>query len=278
VWNLNGSTVPDSSGLTVASLMRWGNVSTITQSSDTPANSGIRFVSTEVPTSTEMPSGTYPNAAYLQNSVPANDNLPCSFFLQGYSSTSCTPHYHGGTGLSWWKVCTSWTTFPTACSATTTPPFPANGPDVLASSGAPNNYANDIPAALAWETLPIDTTFQASYTVSSSSWSSGTETLTVATMPITYPDGGFQLSGANAACYPSSGPSYTGRSDGEMLMTGSSTTTVRYALASNPGVSCTGTVKWPNVRQFDERVYENDPLTQSGAAPNPPTNLTATPH
>ncbi len=275
VWNLNGGTVPDSSGLTVASLLRWGNVSTITQSTDTPANSGIRFVSSEVPTSSVMPSSTYPNAAYLQNSVPSSTSLPCSFFLQGYLSTTCTPHYSGGTGFSWWKVCTSCTTFPTACASSTTPPFPVNGPDVLASGGAPNNYANDIPAAVAWKNLPIDTTLQSSYTVSSSSWSSGTETLTVATMPITYPNGGFQLTGAAGACSPTNGVSYTGRSDGEILITGSTTTTIEYALPTNPGTSCTGTLKWPDVRQFDERVYG---LDSGGAAPNPPTNLTATAH
>jgi hypothetical protein len=272
IWNLNGSLTSDSSGLTVASLLRWGNVSTVTQSSDTPANSGIRFVSSEVPTSTVMPSSSYPHAAYLQNSVPANNNLPCSFFLQGYSSTSCTAHYNGGTGLSWWKVCTSWTTFPTACAVSTAPPFPANGPDVLAANGAASNYANDIPAAVAWKNLPTDTSFQNSYTVTASSWSSGTETLTVTTP--TYVLGGFQLSAAGA-CLPTSGVSYTGRSDGEILTTNSTTTTVLYALATNPGTSCTGTLKWPDVRQFDERVYQNDP-SSTGTTVAAPTNLSAT--
>jgi hypothetical protein len=67
--------------------------------------------------------------------------------------------------------------------------------------------------------------------------------------------------------------SYTGRSDGEILMTGSSKTTISYALASNPNTSCTGTMKWPDVRQFDESVYESD----SGGSnpPNPPTGLSA---
>jgi hypothetical protein len=272
IWNINGGPTSDTNGLTLASSLRWGNVSAVTQSTDTPANSGIRFVSSEVPTSTVMPSSTHPNAAAYQNSVPANNNLPCSFFLQGYAtSTSCTPHYNGGTGLSWWKVCTSWTTFPTSCALYNTPPFPANGPDVIASNGALNNYANDIPAAIAWKNLPIDTTFQASYTVSSSSWSGGTETLHVATMPITYPISGFQLTGAPAACSPTSGVSFTGRPDGEILITQSTTTTIQYSLAINPGTSCTGTVKWPDVRQFDERVYAVD--SQTGTVPAAPTNL-----
>jgi hypothetical protein len=268
VWNLNGGPTSDTSGLTTASLLRWGNVSTVQQASDTPANSGIRFVSSEVPTSL----ATWPNAVPYQNNVPANNNLPCSFFLRGFSSTTCTPKYSGGTGVSWWKVCTSWNTFPASCASFTIPPFPANGPDVLAASGAPANYANDIPAAVAWKNLPIDTTLQSSFTVTSSSWSSGTETLTVA-MPVLFPIGGFQLTGAPGACSPTSGVSYTGRPDGEIIITGSSSTTVKYALASNPGVSCTGTVKWPDVRQFDEKVYMNDPALLA-PAPAPPTGLT----
>jgi hypothetical protein len=35
--------------LTHQSLLRWGNVTTILQGTDTPANSGIRFVPSEVP-------------------------------------------------------------------------------------------------------------------------------------------------------------------------------------------------------------------------------------
>jgi len=267
-YNLNGGLNPDTSGLTTASLMRWGNVSPIQQSTDTPANSGMRFVSSEVPTNLS----TWPNSVPYQNSVPANNNLPCSFFLQGYSSTTCTAHYSGGTGLSWWKVCKSWTTFPTTCASSVTPPFPANGPDVLAANGAPSNYANDIPAAVAWKNLPIDTSYQNSYTVTASSWSSGTETLTVTT-PIP-PLGGFQLIAASA-CLPTSGVSYTGRADGEIITTNSSTTTVSYALASNPGTSCTGTLKWPDLRQFDQRVYQ---LDSGGGALNPPTGVTVTVH
>ncbi len=270
VWNLNGGPASDTSGLTVASLVRWGNVSTVLQSTDTPANSGIRFVTSEVPTNLSA----WPNSVPYQNSVPANNNLPCSFFLQGFSSTACTFLAHGGTGLNWWKVCTSWTTFPTACAASATPPFPANGPDVLAANGAPANYANDIPAAVAWKNLPIDASLQSSFTVTASSWSSGTETLTVA-MPVSFPIGGFQLPGAPAACSPTNGVSYTGRSDGEIIITSSSSTAVSYALASNPGVACTGTLKWPDIRKFDERVYQNDP-SSTGTTVAAPTNLSAT--
>jgi hypothetical protein len=229
--------------------MLWGNCDTI--------NNTCRFVSSEVPSSLASP-----NAAY-SNSVPGSNNLPCSFFLSTYTATTCTPKYSGGTGLSFWKVCTVWTTFPTSCSTTSTPAFPPAGPDV---TGGPyvagTGTAYDVPAAVAYKNLPVDTTRQNSYTITGSSWSSGTETLTVSGLPASTANlrGGFRFSGVNAACSPSSGVSYTGRSDGEIVMTGSSTTQIKYAITSNPGVSCTGTMLWPDVREFDERVYQNDPL------------------
>ena len=126
-----------------------------------------------------------------------------------------------------------------------------------------NGYAYDTPAAVAWEYLPIDTTYQNSYTITASSWSSGTETLTFASG--SFPSGSvhimgaFQLSGVNAAC--STGATFGGNS--EILMTGSSTTQITYALPSNPSLSCTGTMKFPDVRQFDERVYESDSASSS---------------
>jgi hypothetical protein len=57
-----------------------------------------------------------------------------------------------------------------------------------------------------------------------------------------------------------------------VYMTYATTTAITYSLASNPG-SCTGTMLWPDVRQFDERVYEIDP--SEGTGPNPPSGLTA---
>ena len=108
--------------LVASTLMRWGNVTNITQSSDTPPNSGVRFVSSEVPSSLASP-----NTAW-ENPVPSSDNLPCSFFLLGYTSTTCSAHPSGGTGLSWWKVCKTWSTFPTACATAQTQPFPGHRP------------------------------------------------------------------------------------------------------------------------------------------------------
>jgi hypothetical protein len=135
-----------------STLMRWGNVSVVQQALNTPVNSGVRFVAAEVPSN--LPS---PNAAF-SNPVPSNDNLPASFFM------STTAHPNGGTGLSWWKVCTNWAAFPTNCATTQTQSFPAAGPEVTGGSYV-NGHAYGIPAAIAWQTLPIDTTYQNSYSI-----------------------------------------------------------------------------------------------------------------
>lgn len=215
------------------------------------------------------------NASSFRNAVPSNHIMPCSFFLAGYSATTCSSHPNGSTGLSWWAVCTSWTAFPTSCSTTQTQPFPPIGPDV---TGGPYDagYAYDIPAALAWQKLPIDPTYQNTYSITGSNWSGGVETLTISG-PTTYNHilGGFQITGT-AGCNSPAG--------GEFLMTGATnngtaTTSISYALASNPGSCAGGSVLFPDIRQFDERIYENDPGGTSGDPPtplNPPTDLTAT--
>jgi hypothetical protein len=260
----NGSEIRlDSQGrdsLTTSSAMIWGNYDAVGGTN--------QFNSSEVPTSL---SG---NAASFENPVPSSHSLPASFFMDSMGF-----YPSGGTGLSWWKVCTSWTTFPTSCAGTQTQPFPTAGPDVTGGNNL-NGYAYDNPAALAWKTLPTDTTRQNSYTVTASSWSGGTETLTVSGLPSgTHVMGGFQLSGASGSCVPSTGVSSTAayRTDNEILLTGATSTQISYALASNPGSNaCTGTMRWPDVRQFDERVFATDPT--GGSGPIPPTGLTATVH
>jgi len=252
--NLNEIGFGAADSLAKSTAMLWGNYST-----SLGAN---QFNSSEIPSS--LPS---PNTAY-SNPVPSNNNLPASFYMDNMGF-----HPNGGTGLNWWKVCTSWTTFPTSCAGTQTPPMPAIGPDV---TGGPYiaGHAYATPAVLAWNNLPIDSTYQNSYTITDSSWSNGTETLTISGLyaSAAHIMGGFQLSGINAACLPSSGVSYTGRPDGEILITRSTTTTVSYALASSPSVSCTGTFKFPDVRQFDERVYQTD---GGGGTISAPTSLSA---
>lgn len=223
-FDLNGASDP----LVESTSMRWGNCDSATGT--------CRFQGSEVPTSL---SG---NAAPYVNSVPASQTLPASFFL-------------GSSAPTWWGACTSWNTFPTDCAAATSPPFPVAGPDV---TGGPyvNGHAYDIPAATAYKNLPIDTSYQNSYSITGSSWSGGTETLTVSGLPTgSHTMGGFQITG-NANC--------NSPANSEFLMTGSSTTQIQYALGSNPGSCVGGTVKWPDVRQFDARVYQQ---AQSGSSP-----------
>ena len=276
----NGVSLTDT--LVTQSLLRWGNVSVAQQSSDTPTNSGIRFVSSEVPntinpnancTASSTPyscctgstTGTC-SASGWDVTTPSNDNIGCSYFLT--SGTSCAPKYSGGTGLSWWKACSKWTTFPSSCYHYTPQPFPLAGPDI---SGGPyvNGYAYDTPAAIAWANLPVDTSYQNSYTVTASSWATGTETLTVSSLPSgsVHIIGAFQLSGVGSGCLTNA--EFNPLTNGEILMTGSSGTTVQYALASDPGSNaCEGTLKFPDVREFDEGVYQNDPVsTPSAGAP-----------
>jgi len=236
--------------LALTTSMRWGNWDGVTNAVRWCGNSSNSGWSTICNGLSEVPSSLgSPNAA-LSNPVPSTTILPPSFFLP----TAAAPS--GGTGLSWWKVCTAWATFPTNCASYQTQPFPTVGPDVV---GGPygGGYAYDIPAKVAWQNLPIDPTYQKSYSIATSSWSSGTETLTFSSGALPNMEhlmGGFQLSGAASACNPSGG---------ELFMTTSSSTTVSYALTSNPGTTCTGTMKFPDVRQFDERVYQTD----SGGTP-----------
>ena len=254
--------IPTIDTLAIDSFMRWGNCDVM--------NGNCRFVSSEVPANLS----TWPNSVAFQNPVPSNTNLPCSLFISSLSSSPCTILTNGGTGLSWWKVCTNWNAFPTECAAAQTQPFPPNGPE---ENGGPyvNGHGYDIPAAIAYRYLPIDTSLQNSLTISASAWAGGTETLIVSGLSSLangsnlHIMGGFQLSGVTAACIPSGLPP-----NHEILMTGSTITTISYALTSNPGLNCTGTLLFPDVRQFDERVYQED---SGGGNPsvNPPTGLSA---
>jgi hypothetical protein len=246
--------------LAKSSTMRWGNWDNITSAVRWCGNSSSPGWSTTCSSSAEVPISLSGNAAAFIASVPSSTALPCSFFLPGYTSTTCTPHSSGGTGLSWWNVCTAWTVFPTSCSATQSQPFPPIGPDVTGGPYA-SGHAYDLPAAVAFKDLPIDTSYQNSYTITGSTWSSGTETLTVSGLPSgsSHIIGPFQISGGNC----STGP-------GEVYMTSSTSGTISYALASNPGASCSGgTMKFPDVREFDERVYQAD----SAVLPAPPTGV-----
>ena len=81
------------------------------------------------------------------------------------------------------------------------------------------------------------------------------EILTVSGLPGTGTRlmGRMQISGGN--CATSGAGTATGA---EVAMTNASTTQITYSLASNPGTCNSGSVLWPDVRQFDERVYTSD--------------------
>ena len=286
--------LPTSDTLATVSSMRWGNVDTVTGAPRWCGRTDPNYASapcsstSEIPDSTTLSSGTYPNAASWQNSTPANHNIPCSFVLS--SSTSPCSIKSSGTGLSWWKVCKTWNTFGSSCATTQTQPYPPIGPE---QTGGPYvaGYAYDVPAAVAFKNLPIDTTLQGSFSIVGSSWSATSCASQVTTIPgpceiltinlssgsgTYHVVGPFQLSGVNSACRPGSGLSYTGRSDGELLILGNTTVsgsqiTIVYALGSGSpdnGSSnqCTGTFLWPDVRQFDEAVYQMDSGTSSAAS------------
>jgi hypothetical protein len=292
---------PTTDNLATVSSMRWGNVDVVTGSprwcgrTDPSFSSAPCSNTSEVPDSVTMPSGTYPNAAKWQNTTPSNHNIPCTFLFSS-STAPCSILTNGGTGLPFWNVCKTWTTFGTSCATTQTQPYPPIGPD---QSGGPyvKGYAYDIPAAIAFKNLPVDTLLQGSFTIASSSWSATSCASTTTTIPgpcevltINSSIGGgayhvvgpFQLSGVNASCHPASGLSYTGRPDGEILILGNTEVSgsqikIVYALpgvSSDPG--CTGTFKWPDVRQFDERVYINDPGSTTQNAPSAPPIISAT--
>jgi hypothetical protein len=83
--------------------------------------------------------------------------------------------------------------------------------------------------------------------------------------------GPFQISGGN--CATTGAGTSTGA---EVTITSAGSGTVQYALASNPG-TCSGTMLWPDVRQFDQHAYQSDGSASSKAgAPMPPTGVTGT--
>ncbi len=134
-------------GLTTKSLMRWANY-VLCSGGDAHCNK-TNFDSAEVPSNL---SSFGANSTPFQNPAPSSQSLPVSFFM------NVTAHPSGGTGLSWWKTCTSWSSFPTSCASYATPPLPAIGPDVSGGQNI-NGHAYNIPAALAWTNLPLDSSY-----------------------------------------------------------------------------------------------------------------------
>ncbi|MFZ3200879.1 MAG: hypothetical protein WA175_06990 [Candidatus Acidiferrales bacterium] len=258
---------------TYAMFYRWGNWDWITGAVRWCGNSSDPGWSTTCNSTGEVPTSLTGPAAPYSNAVPTTTTLPPSFFL------TTTAHPNGGTGLSWWKVCTNYPT----CSTFATQSFPPIGPDVTGgavfgdnSAATPRQlqrsisyagHAFNIPAAIAWYNLPIDTYYQKSYGISASSWSNGIETITISGFA-GGPYGEFQISGG-----PCAGTYFVTNTD--------STPNVSFSLASNPGANAcnSGTFLYPDVRQFSSTVYQNDAGGSGGSnPPAAPTNLSAVVH
>jgi hypothetical protein len=140
----------DTTGLTEASAMNWGNYASCSGDSRCNTTGPAIYAASGVPADlSRFGSHSTP----YQNSVPASQSLPPSFFMN-----NMTAHPNGGTGLAWWKTCTSWSSFPTSCGSSSTPPMPPIGPDV---TGGPlsSGHAYNIPAALAYASLPADNNY-----------------------------------------------------------------------------------------------------------------------
>ena len=103
-----GDVIPNDPN-TTRTVMRWGNYTVIPQSTDTPANSGIRFVPSEVPS----------GIVNYSNAVPSSTTLPASFYLNAQPA--------------WWPP---------------SKPWPPVGPDVSGGNLAGYaGHAYSIPAA-----------------------------------------------------------------------------------------------------------------------------------
>lgn len=144
----------DTTGLTQASLLQWGNYAICSD-----GNSHCNTVSFDISQVPSNLSSFGANSTPYQVSVPTTQTLPASFFMP-----NMTAHPNGGTGLSWWSACTSWSSFPTTCAGYSTAPMPAMGPDV---TGGPlgAGHVNNIPAALVWANLPADSNYPVAWGV-----------------------------------------------------------------------------------------------------------------
>lgn len=167
------------------------------------------------------------------NAVPASHTLPASFYLSG------KPAWFGST------------------------PFPPIGPDVTGGD-IPNvgGFAYNIPAAQCFGSTPVDPSYATASNGVTATWSNGIATATL---------------GANAAeINPASTITITGMTPSgyncqHCVVTASTSTTVSYAVASNPGAGSGGTAYWPDLLAFGaDKCYSG--------GPDAPTNLTGTAH
>lgn len=219
----------------LSSSLRWGNYDVVTGVVRWCGNSSDPGWSTTCSSTSEIPTTgiTFVNG----NAVPANTNLPSSFYLSGQPNFWNTP----------WG----------------TPSWPAIGPDVTGGT-APDElagYSYAIPSQLCYLNTSIDPAYQSTYSVSAASWSSGTATLTI---------GANTLAAYNTVVVSGVNPSGY---NGAYGLTSETSTTISYALPNNPGTyNSGGTVAYPNIRLFSAaRCYPS----AYGNPPAAPTNLEA---
>ena len=231
----NGSDVP-TDPVALSTLLRWGNYDVVTGAVRWCGNSSDPGWTAICGGKSEIPTT---GATFIDgNPVPATTTLPNSFYLSGQPSF--------------------WST------AFSTPPWPAIGPDVTggnAPDGA-GGHSYSIPAQLCYLNTHVDPAYQQTFTVTGATWSSGTATLTIGTNSIPVYST-IQVSGINPSGY-----------NGTWQVTAQTSTTIKYAIVSNPGTyNSGGTLTYPNILLFNAaNCY------QTYGVPAPPTNLTATPH
>jgi hypothetical protein len=138
--------------LVLPSIMRWGNYDTATVTQTGGDGTGIRFCgSGSEPNCGGASEMNTPQKFLPANPVPANHDLPASFYLRGQPS--------------WWQ--TAWGT----------PPFPAIGSDIIGGDDPydPSGHTYRIPAQIVQMNMPFDPAYAegSRQSITSGSWASG---------------------------------------------------------------------------------------------------------
>lgn len=278
LWKTNnGATGQDP--LASKTSVRWGNYDAATQTtrwcgtgSEADCSCGATAVGTYCRLENETAvQGTTFLAA---NAVPANHDLPPSFFLTGpptfWTTTWGTPGWPpmgpdvDATGSPLDTTCPGGIITNGGQSSTGT------GPGSFTRCDGIGHHAYQIPAQICYNNLPLDTQWQhpltganvgAGFTVTHATWAStgcslGRPCVTLTVDNDLDPNKAFTYSMEVTGIDP---PGYNGTFQVEAI----TPTTLTYWLATNPGTPYTGggMVTTPNYKQFDARwCYPNEPL------------------
>ncbi|MGH9351538.1 MAG: hypothetical protein ACRD2G_05175, partial [Terriglobia bacterium] len=242
VWQLgaeadNGGTPNDP--LTVASALRWENVSVLTGD---PLSNAL-----------EIPTALF---AFINgNPVPGAQSLPASFYLLAQPTFWQTP---------WGRP-----PWPAIGPDVTN----GNAPDGN-DPGRPDNHSNAIPAQVCYSNTAVDPAYQQTYSVTGANWSpAGGGTAT-----IYFNNGGANALVADDTVAVSGISSSGGASNfnGIFAVVSATSNSITYALGGNPGTYASGgTITYPNILLFNAaNCY---PAAYGGGSrPAPPTGLRAT--